>query len=262
MTSTTVRGAATKPRLRDLAQAEWHKLLTTRSTMWSAIVAAATAIALSALHMRSAAGVPGLREHLDVVGASLFGVSVAQYVAAVAGVLAIGNEYASGTIRLSVAATPRRVRFLTTKLALTTGTSFCYGVVVAVVSYALGRLILGHTVVPLLDASAVRRLFAVAGIFAAMTVLGMGFGTLSRSTAGGLVATAALFVVPKLLIDPMSTHMRAHVGRYLPLQLVQDLVPAHPVGDNLTPGVALPVLLAQVGVLLFVTGAVFSRRDL
>jgi ABC-2 type transport system permease protein len=263
MTATTLAPTPSWPRpgLRHLTHSEWHKLRTTRSTMWTAAVAAAVAVTLSALHMRSAATVPALRADLDVVGASLFGISVAQYIAAIAGVLAISNEYASGTIHLSLAATPNRIRFLATKLGLTAGTAFGYGALVAVSSYALGRLILGHNTHPVLDASTARRLLAVAGVFAAMTLIGLGFGALLRSTAGGLVATAALFVVPKLLTDPLPAHTGAHITRYLPLQVIDDLVAAHPGAHQLGAAAALPVLAAEIAVLLIIAALVFRRRD-
>jgi ABC-2 type transport system permease protein len=260
-TSIALPAATPRPRLRHLAHSEWHKLRTTRSTMWTATIAAAVAITLSALHMRSAANMPGLRASLDVVGASLFGISVAQYIAAIAGVLAISNEFASGTIHLSLAATPGRIRFLATKLGVVAAIAFGYGVIVAVASYALGRSILGATPHPILDATTVRRLVAVAGVFAAMTLIGLGFGALLRSTAGGLVATVALFVVPKLLTDPLPARTNAHITRYLPIQVVDDLIAAHPGAHQLGAAAALPVLVAEIAALLVIAALAFQRRD-
>ncbi|GAB2902374.1 ABC transporter permease subunit [Streptomyces mayteni] len=103
--------------MRRLVGAEWLKARTLRSTAWSLAGTVALATGLGA--MLGA----GFRDHEDrdfapLVAGSL-GLTLAQLCLVVFAVQAIGGEYASGTIRASLLATPRRGGFYAAKIVAT-----------------------------------------------------------------------------------------------------------------------------------------------
>ena len=157
------------------ARSEWTKLRTSRGTVLTALAAALITLMLTALHCANApAG------QIDAVGASLFGITVAQFVAGVCGALAVTNEYSSATMRISLVATPPRVRLFLGKVLLLAGAALSYGILVAATAFATGWTLLGvhaHTGDPAL---AVRRILGAAAVLTATTLIGAGCGDPTR----------------------------------------------------------------------------------
>ena len=236
-------------------RSEWTKLRTTRAAVSTAVAAAVVTFALTALHCANApAG------QIDAVGASLFGITVAQFVAGVCGALAVTNEYSSSTMRVSLVATPRRAQLFTGKILLLLGAALGYGVLVAGAAFASGWSLLGaqaHTADPAL---AVRRIMGAATVLTAMTLIGAGCGYLTRHSAGAIVCALSVLVLPKLILDALPAADRTHLLRYTPLSAADSLV-SEPVSTNLAPLPALCLLTAEVLALLAVAGLVFARRD-
>ncbi len=250
------------PQLLPVIASEWHKLRTTRSTVRTALLAGAVSVLVGFLHCRTitAANAP---PGLDPVGASLFGLTVAQLIAAVAGVLCITNEYASGTIYPTLTATPQRGRLLAAKIAVTLSASFAYGLAVTVASFAAGAAVLSGHHIPLTITSVltVRRLLGAATLFAAMALIGLALGTLARRTAGGLVAIIAVIALPVFLADPFNAATRQQINRMAPLRAADALIQAHPDATALRPWAALAVLTAEICLLLAAASIAFHIRD-
>lgn len=240
---------------RATTRSEWTKLRTSRATVLTALGAALVTLALTALHCANAPAGP-----IDAVGASLFGVTVAQFVAGVCGALAVTNEYSSATMRISLVATPRRGRLFLSKVVLLTGAALSYGILVAGAGFASGWSLLGahaHTDDP---ATAVRRILGAAAVLTATTLIGAACGYLARHSAGAIVAALGVLVLPKLILDALPAAERTHLLRYTPLSAADSLVSvAGP--DILAPLAALAVLIAEVVALLAAAGLVFARRD-
>jgi ABC-type transport system involved in multi-copper enzyme maturation permease subunit len=93
--------------------AEFTKIRTVRSTVWSllpAFVASAGLSVLIGFSFRHAyAHLPAeQREHFDPLFATFYSLTLGQLALIVFGVLVVGSEYGSGTIRASLLAVPRR----------------------------------------------------------------------------------------------------------------------------------------------------------
>lgn len=238
---------------------EWDKLRTTRSTLWTAAIGGAVSIVLSTLH---AVAATHLGSSIDAVGAGMFGLTISQFIAAIAGVLAITNEYASGTIFLSLIATPRRPLLLTAKTVVLATSAFVYGLLISATSFAIVSAILAHTTQdPASGSTAVRRLVGAATIFTAMSLIGLALGAITRSTAGGLIGTVAVLALPKLLLDPVNARIRSDISRFLPFESLQDLIAASPSPHTLRPLAAFGVLVLELGGLLTLAGCLLYRRD-
>lgn len=132
--------------LRDALHAEWTKLRTLASTFWLLLAAAVFTIAVSAAAAAAFSCRPGgcapARTGADPAKLSLTGVGLGQAVVAVLVVMAIGGEYSTGMIRLTLAAMPRRLTVLFAKAAVITGCVLFAGTVAVLGSVLAGRLIL------------------------------------------------------------------------------------------------------------------------
>jgi hypothetical protein len=109
-----LRPNRTWPLIVDLARSEWTKLWTLRSTYWT-LAAAAVAMAgfgdlLSAAYTRHLT--PGSRAALNPAAYSLSGFFFAQLAIGVLGVLVMTGEYATGSIRSTLATAPQRLAVL------------------------------------------------------------------------------------------------------------------------------------------------------
>ena len=139
------RGARTA--LPDAVHAEWTKLRTLAGTWWLLAAAVAVTIAAGAAVAGTAALPPGPSGGAPAAAAdpariSLAGVTLGQVIVALMAVLAMGGEYGTGMIRVTLAATPRRMAMLTAKAVVVTGGAAAAGAVAVLGSVLAGRLIL------------------------------------------------------------------------------------------------------------------------
>jgi len=124
--------------VREAIRAEWAKTWSDPVTPWllaGLVVLSAAVSAATIAAARCPAGVVGGCAQ-DPARISLTGVYVGQAVAALAGVLAIGTEYGTGMIRVTLTAIPRRDRLLVTKALVLAGP------VLAAAAVALGAAML------------------------------------------------------------------------------------------------------------------------
>jgi len=146
--SLTARVAPPRYLLGQALHAEWTKFRTVAGPAWllAGVVALTVAVAVAAA---SVAQCQSAKCGIDPATVSFTGIYPGQAVVAVAGVLAIGNEYSTGMIKLSLTAVPRRLTWLFAKAAVLAAPVLA-GSVLAVAGAALaGRLILpGHGFTP------------------------------------------------------------------------------------------------------------------
>jgi ABC-2 type transport system permease protein len=253
---------ASAGQLAPVLHSEWHKLRTTRSAWWTAGLAAFMSVLLGILRCSSIASAAHPVTGVDYFGASLFGLSVAQFAIAAGGVLIITAEYSGGTMPPTLIATPQRVRLLIAKIGVLAAVAWAYGLLISALAVGIGLAILGPRAhAALFSALAVRRLLGASGLFVAMALIGFGCGTIVRRSAGGLIATAAVLMVPSLAVQVLTGAARQDVIRYLPLRAADALVRGSSSTGALSPLAALGALAAEIAVLLVAGAMVLSRRD-
>jgi ABC-2 type transport system permease protein len=103
--------------------AEWTKFRTLAGTWWLLLAAAALTIAVSAAAAAAYSCLPGAcapgQTGADPAKISLTGVDLGQVIVALLAVGAIGGEYGTGMIRVTLTATPRRLTAFTAKALVT-----------------------------------------------------------------------------------------------------------------------------------------------
>ena len=134
--------------MRHTLHAEWTKQRTLASTSWLLLAAAALTVTVSAAAV-AATRCPSGACADDPAKISLTGIYLGQAVVAVLAVTAVSGEYGTGMIRLTLAATPRRVTVLAAKAAIVAGLTLAAGTIAVLASLLAGRLILpGHGIGP------------------------------------------------------------------------------------------------------------------
>ncbi|HEY5114087.1 MAG TPA: ABC transporter permease, partial [Nakamurella sp.] len=179
---------------RRVVRSEWIKLRSVRSWTVMALAAAVLMIAFGALAASVASGAVtqtgprpggGPFASTDPTAISLAGVTLAQLIVGVLGVLFISNEYANGMIRSTFAAVPRRLPVLWAKALVLFGVLAGLMVVATLASFLVGQAILGDGKNTTLAADGVLRAVLGAGLYlTGIGVLGIAVGALMRNTAG------------------------------------------------------------------------------
>ena len=196
------RGARTA--LPDAVHAEWTKLRTLAGTWWLLAAAVAVTIAAGVAVAGTAAVPPGpsgagpAGAAADPARLSLAGVALGQVIVALLAVLAVGGEYSTGMIRVTLAATPRRLTMLTAKAVVVTGRAAVAGAIAVLGAVLAGRLILpgrglsaanGYAVMSLGNGPDLRAAAGSVLYLALIALLALGVTTAVRDSAlaAGLV---------------------------------------------------------------------------
>jgi ABC-type transport system involved in multi-copper enzyme maturation permease subunit len=247
-------------------KAEWIKLVSLRSS-WITFAAAVVAIiGLGALvsyvtnthwaHMN-----PQEQAHFDPVSRSLGGVELAQLAIGVLGVLVVTGEYATGMIRSSLMAVPRRLPVLGAKLLVFSACTFVLSLVSAFVAFLLGQQLLGTHGTTL---SAPHVLRAVIGVALYLTVVGalaVGLGFVLRSTAGGIATFVGLLLVLPGVGRLLPDTWQPHVLPYLPSNAGAGVFAVQPDTGMLSTWTGYAVFCAWALAALVLGAVVLKRRD-
>jgi ABC-2 type transport system permease protein len=186
-------------------RAEWLKLRTVRSTGWALTALLAGTVLFTALVCATASSGGCAPETCDdyVVVNSLTGVFVGEIAVVALGVLAIGSEYATGMIRTTFAAEPRRRLVLAVKALGVGALALAAGLASAVVSYLVGGALLSSKGYPSLALADGLAPVAVISLYlAALALLSLGIGAVLRSTAGAVTCVLSLLLLP-LIAAPL-----------------------------------------------------------
>jgi hypothetical protein len=248
--------------LREVARAEWIKLSSLRSTYFTLLV-----VVLGSFGVTVLATVPA-RHHshvwyqgFDPTNQSMTGLAIGTLAMGVLGAMAATGEYASGTIRSTLAATPLRPLVLLAKVAIVGAVTLVVGEVVTFGCWGIGHIVLATGGAPTssLGQAAVFRAVALSGVFLALLALtGLGLGVILRHTAGAISAfVAGTFLIPILL-----SRLSSHPDRFTPVVMLANSVSAvvphqHSVS---VPESMLLMACYCVGV-LGLAGALLVRRD-
>jgi ABC-2 type transport system permease protein len=233
--------------------AEWTKLRSIRSTYGSLVAAVVVTVGIAALAawaiVTDDQPNPATATQLAAVGAS-----VGQFGLVALAALAITGEFATGSIRITLAATPARWAVLTAKAAVVGAVTFPAGLVATAVATLAASAILGIGADGILAVSA-----RSAAALTLTSLLVVGLGAVLRSAAGTITSAVAVLFAPPILGALVSSELVATMMDYLPAGLSTVLVSG--TGERYSPEVAALLLGAwAVGALAAGTIAL-HRRD-
>jgi hypothetical protein len=248
-------------------KSEWTKLRTQPAARWSLLSAVVLVVAFGVLYSLLRVARPphgAATASFDPVSVSLSGVQLAQIAVGVLGVLLITSEYATGLIRTTVAAVPKRLPALWGKAATMTAAILAIGLPASFVTFTAGQSILArqHLSTTLSQPGVTRAVIGCALYLAVAGLLGLALGTLLRSTAGGISALfGVLFALP-IVAGFLPGSLSDEVNKYLPGTAGQAIVTVHPdPATSLSPWTGFGVFCAYAAVLLVLAALRMRRGD-
>jgi ABC-type transport system involved in multi-copper enzyme maturation permease subunit len=244
--------------LGDVIRSEWVKLASTPSLLWPVIVMGLAVPVLSVV----VAATGSIQPDDTILGGSLTGAAIGQVIAGAVGALTVTGEHASGTIRTTLVAMPRRTVVFTAKAvvvaAATVPTALAAGTAAFLIGVAMlggaGR-VTGHPWPAVLG-------FALAIGFAGL--LGLAIGSVLRHSAGAVAAVVGLVVVPSLF-GPLFGGLQPWIVGASPSVTLQKLAQSSDAAPELVGSLggwaSLAVMAIYTAVALAAAGRIFDRRD-
>lgn len=259
------RGKLTQLRV---LRSEWIKFRSLRSTYLSLLIAVLAMIGLAALICWATANRwPTMsameKADFDPVGRSLDGYRLAQLAVGTLGVMVITGEYSTGMIRATLTAVPRRLPVLWAKIAVFGAVTFAVAAVASLLSFLVGQAMLSpQHIQTSLSASGVLRAVVGTALYLTMVgLLGVGLGTLVRSTPGGIASVFGALLVLPLLTDALPTSWANDVGPYLPSTAGESLTVLHTHAPQLSPWAGGGIFALYVVASIIGGAIVLMRRD-
>jgi ABC-2 type transport system permease protein len=270
----SVDGAQLAVTQRRVIAAEWLKLRTVRSWLIMIVAGAVLLVAFGALAAAVASGAvtpegpggqggpPGFGSS-DPTSTSLAGVTLAQLIVGILGVLFISNEYANGMIRSTFAAVPRRLPVLWAKAIVIAGVLAVVMVIASLAAFVIGQLILGDGQSTTLAADGVLRAVVGSGLYlAGIGVIGVAIGAMMRNTAGAIsVVVAGLLIVPGLAGVVLPDSWQDTLTPYLPSNAGLAFTSVNGSDALLGAGAGAAVFVAWLVALLIGAAVLMRRRD-
>lgn len=258
LTPPAVTSPAVTPRR--ILRSEWHKLWTLRST-W--IILTAATVSTVAMGLVMGGTYDGDDSEIDTVTFILLGTQLAQICVAVLGILVTAGEYATGMIRASLTAVPRRTPVLRAKAAVFTAVALAVTFVTNLVTFLAAQALLTGTdkVTALTDPGILRALAGNAAGITLLSLIALGLGALVRSIPGAIGAfVGTVLILPELLGGLPYEPLRTAID-YFPAQAAGVLGSATPVPDAASPGRALLALLLWAAAILTAAALRLHRSD-
>jgi ABC-2 type transport system permease protein len=243
---------------------EWIKLRSLRSMLLTPLLGAVTFIVLAAGQARNNAS---NYAHLDAVQRARFDPLVINFNFVVIGIVLFGvlgalvatNEYGSGLIRTTLAATPQRGLVLAAKAVLVGLLSFALAVVITSTVFFTGQGLLSGAHAPhvsLGEHGVLGHLLGTVCYLTASGLIGLFAGVLVRSAAAAIISMFGLLLLLPVLADRITPDAVTRLTvPYLPTNLGTRMLQPY---QSLTPGVAVAGLAAWV--LILAAAAAFSLR--
>ncbi len=184
------------------------------------------------------------------------------------GALAITSEHATGMIRTTFAAVPRRRAVLAAKATVTAVAGLTAGEVIAFAAFFAGQLVLSgkhlqgkHLSATLTDTGVLRAVAGAGFYLFIVTLVGLGLGAIIRHTAGAIAAVGLIFI-QALIVNAIFPDPDSAAGHYVLLWAGQSIssIRAH-VTNYPSLGQSFAVCVAYAAVLLATASLLITRRD-
>jgi ABC-2 type transport system permease protein len=249
--------------------AEWTKFRTVTgpASLLAGVITLTAAVAVAAA---SAARCHSATCGIDPAMVTFTGIFPAQAVVAVAGVLAIGNEYSTGMIKLSLTAMPRRLTWLFAKAAVLTAPVLATSALAVAGAALAGRLILpGHGFTPahgyasLTSATDFRAAASAVLYLTLIALLSLGLAAAVRDSAAAIgLVLGVLYLFPIAAAVISNPPLARHLDQIGPLPAGQNAQATTGLNSlPLTPWQGLGVVALWTAAALLLGALVLRSRD-
>jgi ABC-2 type transport system permease protein len=268
--TTTGRGtqAAAEVRVTQarVAASEWIKLRSLRSTVYTLAASVIMMVGLGLLlavialvHLEAGHGLGSI----GPASLSLYGAYPAQLTIGALGVLLVTGEYATGMIRATLTAVPRRLPVLWAKLGVFAAVAAVTAEISLLVTFLSSQAILSgqHAGTSLSHPGVLRAVLGTGLYLTIVGLLGMALGSLIRNTAGALATLFGVVLILPVLWDLVPAQWAAQTARYLPSNAGQAILQVHPAAGTLAPWTGLALFGAYTAAAIAAAALLLKRRD-
>jgi ABC-2 type transport system permease protein len=254
--------------LKGLLRSEWTKLRTVRSTMWTlgatlVIGVGVSAVATGVTRAHWATEAAASRAAFDPVEVSLMGVYLGgSLLLGILGILVVSSEYATGTIRATLAAEPRRPMVLAAKVAVFAAVTLVAAEVTAFAGFLIGQALLTAPArhATLSSPGALRAVSGIGLFLCVSGLLALGIAVLVRHTAGAISVYVFVLLVLPIIVEGLPSSLGRPIERLLPVSIGSAMI-NNPVPDALGPWTGLLILCGYTAAILAVGTVLLVRRD-
>ncbi len=253
-------------RARDVLAFEWTKLRSVRSSYWTLLITAVVTLGVTAIVAQAIASAPRPAPGGPANPLTSSFLGYGEYTVLPVTVLSVLNftsEYASGLIRITFTAVPRRWAVLAAKAAVTGAAALIAGELLAFACFLFTQAILSghHRGLALSHPGALRAVLAAGFVLPACAVAGVGIGAAIRHTAGAIAAAVTVLYLLAVLCLVLPSPWNVRLGRFtLPFAAYQ-LVTLHPQPGLLPRGLSMLVLIGWPAAALLAAALLITRRD-
>jgi hypothetical protein len=249
-------------------RSEWTKLYSLRSTRYALLATAvmsigfgiiATSVTVSRWSTMSVAD----KASFNPLSASLLGVRFGVLAIGVLGVMLITGEYATGMIRATMTAVPKRLPVLWGKTAVYALVALAVTVPAAFIAFFAGQAILSgqHIQIAFSHAGVPGAVLGAAGFMTLIGLFAMGLGAIMRSTAAGIATFAGIMYVVPPLISILPSSVANSIDPYLPSNAGQAMMQIGHHANSLSPGAGAAVLAGYVVAVIAAAALLLVKRD-
>jgi ABC-2 type transport system permease protein len=247
-----------------VTKAEWIKLRSVRVNVLGIAAAAVGLVVLGVLFAAVGNTDQGPRGTVaDSVSLVFGGITLSQLIIGVLAALFVGSEYASGLIRTTFGAVPRRTRVLRAKAIVFAGATWLAMTIGAFGAFFAGSAVYGgdlpsHSI----DDPGVLRAVLFAGVYGGcVALIGIAVGFLLRSTAAAIGVLIGLLMLAPVLVGLLPGTIGDTLTKILPSQAGDAMMSVSSPDTLLSPWLGFAVLVAWVVGLLVIAGVALRCRD-
>lgn len=248
--------------MRHALHAEWTKLRTAPGTAWLVLAVIALTVAMTAA-TAAAVRCPAGACAVDSARTSLSGVELGQAVVAILAVLAIGGEYSTGMIRITLTAMPRRTTVLAAKAAVLSGIVLVAGTISVLGSLLAGWLILPGPVSSPGEGPVLRAIVGSILYLTLIALLSLGTAITVRDPAAAIgIVLGLLYLFPIITHTVSDPDWQRHLEQIGPMSAGLTVQATTDLGGlPIGPWTGLGVLAAWAAAALAAAGLLLHRRD-
>jgi ABC-2 type transport system permease protein len=248
-------------------RSEWTKLRSLPSAAWSLLTAIVLVVGGGVLAAVLQAANPP-HGHAAVAAfnpttVSLTGVGLAQLATGALGVLLITGEYATGQVRATFAAVPRRLPVLYGKTAVLALATLATCIPATLAAFLISQSILAsrHLSTTLGQPGTARAVLGCGLYLAAVGLLGLGLGALLRHTAGAIAALFGVLFGLQLIAGFLPGTWSGQVSKYLPANAGGDIETIGRSPGSLGPWTGFGLLCLYTVIVLGLAAWRLRRRE-
>ena len=250
-------------------RSEWKKLRSLRSTRWCLLLAVVIMLGAPIIYSLIEMSQWSTLSHhdkatFDSIDAAAAGHYLAQLAIGFLGVLTITGEYATGMIRSSFMAVPRRLPLLWGKLIVFAAAAFTLLLISSVIAFFATQAIVSvhHVNVSITAPHALRVVIMTPVIITVVGLLSIALGALTRSTAGGAAILVFFMFVLSGVAALLPTSISNDVDPYLPINAAYTAATStFDPGPHLSTWGGLGIFCALVAIITALGAARLRRGD-